>query len=132
MGVQLHTKNVQESNMDFVGTFLTFVEHRVLSNDFTSHTSLIFMLFGITTQAYMGKLSSTHMSKFTQKNKQGMLYLIFCSHCFFSQLKNNTKIFRKSDFTVFTITRAAPNLTFNFQTHVCLTSILWLCIAKTM
>jgi len=43
MGVQLYTKNEQESNRDFVGTYLTFTKHWVLSNDFTSHTSLVYM-----------------------------------------------------------------------------------------
>jgi len=41
--VQLYIKNEQESNKDFAGTYLTFVEHRVLYIDFTSHTSLVYI-----------------------------------------------------------------------------------------
>jgi hypothetical protein len=68
--------------------------------------SIVCPFYGVYVQTmYVGKLSSILMSKFIQKNKQGMLCLICCCHYFYCKYRT-ANMFKNSDF-------------YSFDNHTC-------------
>lgn len=75
--------------------------------------------------------SQVFMCQNSHKRINRVCYTSFSAAIAFFTTKEWYKHFQKVRFYSFHNHRGSTDPNFNFQTHICLTSVLWLCIAET-